>query len=241
MLVAHRGFRSPKGENCMEDFIQALKTCSAVEFDIRLTKDKQLIIFHDHNFKRIGNTDKLVRDLTYNEILELDFFKENPRWMPPRFVEEFIFGIAYMYDFINVEIKAGNYKEEDYGIIYAALKILRDKTEAEIVVSSFSRNTLIWISKLDGELFKKGYLIETMSQMDKNLVKRFDYIHPYYGLVKRFKNVHFFTELNMKMNIWTFKENYQAIEVINLYPRELLNGFISDNPSLEINYGAKEI
>jgi glycerophosphoryl diester phosphodiesterase len=78
MLVAHRGFRTKTKENRMIDFVEALKVCKAVEFDIRMTKDKKIIIFHDHNLKRIAGLNKTIRLLTYDEIKKLDFFTKNP-------------------------------------------------------------------------------------------------------------------------------------------------------------------
>ncbi|WP_236608520.1 glycerophosphodiester phosphodiesterase [Spiroplasma taiwanense] len=76
ILVAHRGFRNPNGENRFIDFQNALKKCRAVEFDIRMTKDKKIIIFHDHNFKRIGSIDETVRSFTYEEIKNINYFKK---------------------------------------------------------------------------------------------------------------------------------------------------------------------
>ncbi|PPJ44886.1 glycerophosphodiester phosphodiesterase, partial [Rhizobium sp. KAs_5_22] len=82
----------------MIDFTDALKTCKAVEFDIRLTKDKQIIIFHDHNFKRIGNLDKTVKSMTFSEIKQMKYFKKNPEKLPPLFVDDFVEKISTIYD-----------------------------------------------------------------------------------------------------------------------------------------------
>jgi len=105
MLVAHRGFKKLTGENRMIDFRNALKVCKAVEFDIRMTKDNKIIIFHDHHFKRIGHTDQTVKNLTYNEIKNIDFFKKNTEYLPSLFIEDFIKELADQYEMINVEIK----------------------------------------------------------------------------------------------------------------------------------------
>ncbi|WP_425382575.1 glycerophosphodiester phosphodiesterase family protein [Spiroplasma endosymbiont of Melieria omissa] len=85
LLVAHRGFRSTEGENRIIDFQNALKICQAVEFDIRLTKDNKVIIFHDDTFERIANNKSEVSSLLYEEIINLEFFKNNKDWIPPLF------------------------------------------------------------------------------------------------------------------------------------------------------------
>ncbi|AHI52410.1 glycerophosphodiester phosphodiesterase [Spiroplasma culicicola] len=235
MLIAHRGFRNPNGENRMVDFIKALKVCKGVEFDIRMTKDKRIIIFHDHNFKRIGNVDKTIRNFTYEQIKELPFFKNNPEWLPPLFIEDFIDKISDQYKVINVEIKPDRYSEQEFEIIKNALNYLASKTNAEIIVSSFGLNALQFISQLDNH-FKKGYLFEFISQIDMSLLQEFDYIHPYVGFLKRKNNIEFIKKLNKKMNIWTFKNNNNDVKILHkIYGPELIYAYISDIPNLVIN------
>lgn len=235
ILVAHRGFCSLTRENQMTNFVEALKTCKAVEFDIRMTKDKQIIIFHDHNFKRIGQTNKTVKNLTYQEIKELSFFKDNPEFLPPLFIEDFANKLAKKYQMINVEIKADHYTEKEFYILENALKILKKKTNAEIIVSSFSLKILNFIANLNSTLFKKGYLTNSLTKIDVNLIKNFDYLHPYLGSIKKKNNIQIINNLNLPMNIWTIKSN-NDIKIINtLYNKKLIHAYISDNPNLEIN------
>lgn len=231
LLAAHRGFRSKEGENTIVDFNKALKIADSVEFDIRMTKDKKIVIFHDHNFKRIGNIDKTVRNLTYSEILQLDFFKKNPRWTPPLFIEDFILKIAKEYKgMINVEIKSDRYSQEEYVQIRKALELLYENTNAEIVVSSFSKNTLKWIKTLDIKKFKKAYLIWKPNELDWDLIKGFDYVNPYINTIIRKNNIDTYKKLNLKMNIWTIKTDEDVKKVLKIYPKSLIHSLISDNP-----------
>ncbi|WP_339022566.1 glycerophosphodiester phosphodiesterase [Spiroplasma endosymbiont of Crioceris asparagi] len=234
MLVAHRGFRSPKGENCMRDFKNALKTCKAVEFDIRLTKDKRIIIFHDHNFKRIANVDKTVRHFTYDEIKQIPFFKTNPDWLPPLFIEDFVEKIAKEYEMINVEIKPDRYTKSERQILLDALNKLRESTKAEIIVSSFGLNDLKFIATLDRNKFKRGYLVEGLSKINYDLIKEFDYLHPYVGTLKLKSSYPIINKINLPLNIWTFKKDEDVVILKKIYRPELLHAFISDNPNLKI-------
>ncbi|MDQ7983107.1 MAG: glycerophosphodiester phosphodiesterase family protein [Spiroplasma sp.] len=235
ILVAHRGFRTPTGENRMIDFINALKTCQAVEFDIRMTKDQKIIIFHDHNFKRIGKIDKTVRSLTYQEIKALPWFNNHPEWLPALFIDDFIKKIANKYHLINVEIKADRYSQAEFQQLQLALELLRSETKAEIIVSSFSYRTLKFIANLNSNLFKKGYLIEKLSDLDQNLLQHFDYLNPYLGTIKRKSNVATIKSINLPMNIWTFKYDKDVEIVNNLYPKKLINSYISDIANLKID------
>ncbi|AVN64672.1 MULTISPECIES: glycerophosphodiester phosphodiesterase [Mesoplasma] len=234
-LVAHRGFRAPGRENRMIDFTDALKTCKGVEFDIRLTKDKKIIIFHDHNLKRIGKVDKTIKSQTFNEIKSIKFFKEHPENIPPLFIEDFIQKISNKYEFINVEIKPDRNTKEEFEIIKNALELLRKKTKAEIVVSSFGYEALKFISNLDSTKFKKGYLTEYVKKVDFNLIKKFDYLHPYVGNLKSTDSPKIVEKINLPINVWTFKNDKDA-EIIYLKYKKKLNSFISDKKDLKIDF-----
>ncbi|ATQ35792.1 glycerophosphoryl diester phosphodiesterase [Mesoplasma entomophilum] len=234
-LVAHRGFRGPGRENRMIDFIDALKSCKGVEFDIRLTKDKKIIIFHDHNLKRIGNVNKTVKSMTFEEIKNIDFFKNNPENIPPLFVEDFINKISNKYEFINVEIKPNKNTKEEFELIKKALELLRKKTKAEIVVSSFGNEALKFISELDVNKFKKGYLTEYVKKVDFSLIRKFDYLHPYVGNLKSHDSLKYVEKINLPINVWTFKNDKDA-EIIYFKYRKYLNSLISDKKDLRINF-----
>ncbi len=234
MLVAHRGFRSINGENRMVDFENALKYCKAVEFDIRLTKDKKIIIFHDHNFSRIGDCNERVKSLTYEEIKNINFFKNNKEFLPPLFIEDFVDKLAVKYSMINVEIKPDRYSIQDFNIIKEALLILRKKTQAEIIVSSFGVSCLEFINKLPVE-FKKAYLAVGLGNIDYSLLKKFDYLNLCITTLKQKKNISIIKQINMPLNIWTFKNNEEVKLMISYYGLDLIHSFISDVSDLDVN------
>ena len=71
-LLAHRGGRAETDENTLEAFQHAFDSgCWALETDIRFTKDKELVILHDGNFKRMCGIDRAPEDMTAKEIKEL--------------------------------------------------------------------------------------------------------------------------------------------------------------------------
>lgn len=69
ILFAHRGQISSAPENTYESILLAQKQgFEAVEIDIRHTKDKELVLFHDETMKRLLGDDKKLEDATYSEI-----------------------------------------------------------------------------------------------------------------------------------------------------------------------------
>ena len=72
-VVAHRGYSGMYPENTLSAFAGAY-ACGAktVEFDVRKTKDGELVIYHDDTLERLTGDDKSVADYTYEELLQVD-------------------------------------------------------------------------------------------------------------------------------------------------------------------------
>ncbi len=235
ILIAHRGFRSVNGENRMADFINALKICKAVEFDIRITKDEKIIIFHDNDFKRIGNENKIVNSLSYQEIKNLTFFKNNPDFLPPLLIDDFAKKLANNYQVINVEIKEEinrKYSNKELEIIFSEIKKLASYTKAEIIVSSFNHLLLDEIDKRIELPIKTGYLFDTKEHFNESYAQKFDYIHPSIISALNQEMISKLKALNKPLNIWTFKTNKQAEKINQIY-QEQVKGYISDIANLK--------
>ena len=72
-LIAHRGAFDNVSipENSIKAFNEALKLNQAVEYDVQLTKDNVLVVFHDDNLYRMTGVDKKIEDVTFDEICKL--------------------------------------------------------------------------------------------------------------------------------------------------------------------------
>ena len=65
---AHRGVHSLFPENSMPAFEDAIKLNLGIELDIHLTKDEQIVVFHDDNLKRMTGANEYIKMLTYEQI-----------------------------------------------------------------------------------------------------------------------------------------------------------------------------
>lgn len=70
---AHRGDNHEAPENTVPAFSLALeKGAAQIEFDVRTTRDEQLVVIHDPTVDRTTNGTGAVSDLTFDEIRSLD-------------------------------------------------------------------------------------------------------------------------------------------------------------------------
>lgn len=74
---AHRGLFDNKNnapENSITAFKLAMDNGYGIELDVRLTKDKIPVVFHDATLKRVSNINKNISDLSYDEIKSINLF-----------------------------------------------------------------------------------------------------------------------------------------------------------------------
>ena len=73
-IYAHRGLHTDDGhvpENSLAAFQAAAQAGYGVELDVQFTADKQIVVFHDNDLKRMCGINKRVDELTYAELSEL--------------------------------------------------------------------------------------------------------------------------------------------------------------------------
>lgn len=70
LFIGHRGTRRNFDENTILAFKKAIEYgATYIEFDVRKTKDKKLVVLHDSNLNRTTNGSGLLKDFTYKEIM----------------------------------------------------------------------------------------------------------------------------------------------------------------------------
>ena len=72
-ICAHRGAMNTHPENTLVAFKEAIRLqAQMIEFDVRMTKDKQLVILHDETVDRTTNGSGKIEDFTLEEVKKLD-------------------------------------------------------------------------------------------------------------------------------------------------------------------------
>ncbi len=80
--IAHRGLHSNDNgipENSLLAFKEAVNNGFAIENDIHLTKDGEVVVFHDDNISRMCGINKKIKDMTLGEIKELRLLNTDER------------------------------------------------------------------------------------------------------------------------------------------------------------------
>ena len=100
--IAHRGFSSHYPENTMLAFEQAIKAgCDGIEFDVHLTKDKQVVIIHDETARRTTNGEGVIGEMNFEQLRAFDAGKGER--IPT--LDEYLDLVAKLDIISNIELK----------------------------------------------------------------------------------------------------------------------------------------
>lgn len=155
LFVGHRGFAGGFPENTLAGFQGAARAgLKMVELDIRLSRDRQLMVIHDDDLQRVAGVPRRVCELSCAELQALDV----GTWFSPDFCDQGVPTLAQVYDLlptqmcINVEIKPDEYDPVDSrDNIEAQLLTLirRFQAQGRTLVSSFNPDILRRVRRLD--------------------------------------------------------------------------------------------
>lgn len=132
LKIAHRGIHNNKDipENSTLAFKKAIKQDLPIEFDIRITKDNKLVVFHDDNLKRMTKIDKNIVDLTFDEVRKLYLLNTKEKIPTLKEVLNLVKGKVLL----DIEIK--DTKKKD--IVIELLLEQLDSYKGEIILKSFN-------------------------------------------------------------------------------------------------------
>ena len=226
-LIAHRGFwqtQPPTTENSLKALINAQNlNIYGTEFDVRMSKDGELIIYHDEDCENLKISNTIFRDLqklklangenipTLKDFLEKG--KDNPSLK------------------LMIELKPINSKSKEDELVHKAIHEVNEfQMESQIEFISFSLNICEQLKKEKPD-FKIYYLNGDLSPL-KIKEKGFDGIDYHYSVF--LKNPTWISEaksLGLTTNSWTVNDT----EIYKLLRKQGIDFVTTDIPHLLLN------
>lgn len=184
-IIAHRGASALAPENTIAAFRMAIEEgAEGIEFDVRLTKDGEAVVFHDRTLKRTAGRKGKVADLTVEELRLLDvgswFDRANGKHSNDGFANESVptlgEALAFLENFrglIYIELKC---KESDVDRLTdrVAEALNESDLKTQVIVKSFKlavipriralcpgvRTAALFAPKIKNILRKEKYLVK---------------------------------------------------------------------------------
>jgi len=219
--IAHRGAKAYEPENTLAAFAKAIELRSdAIEFDVHLSADGEIIVIHDETVDRATNGSGFVKDLSLSALKKMKIGNEHEI---PTLSETFDF--VNQRCLINIELKAFETAEPVVKLIeyYVTQKNWK---YSQFLVSSFDWPALQKVRDLHVEI-PLGVLTETDLELAIGFAEfvKAETIHPYFHLLTA-ENTSHMQQKGFKVFAWTVNE-WEDIQNIKSFK---VNGIISDFP-----------
>ncbi|MCR5149530.1 MAG: glycerophosphodiester phosphodiesterase [Eubacterium sp.] len=220
-VIAHRGASHlARRENTIESFEIAIKLkADMVEFDVRQTKDNELVVFHDSVFNEMPIAWQNYEDMKKAAAAE--------GFEVPLLID--VVKLCKGRIRMDVEIKESGYEER-------VVKLLTENLDYnEYSIKSFKDEVVKKIKELDSSIVT-GLLIGKKHASPWNILKQYfperrlhdcraDFVSPNYKLVTRF----FVRRMHMRgipVLVWTVNDKKKMLKLF----RMKVNAIITDKP-----------
>ncbi|MBR3358294.1 MAG: alpha/beta fold hydrolase [Solobacterium sp.] len=212
-IWGHRGASGTYPENTLPAFQAAADMgAQGIELDIQLTKDNEIVVCHDETVDRTSSGTGYIKDMTLEELRELDFSVLHPEHGPAqiptmREVFELIRPTGLL---INIELKTGVFDYPGIEEKITALTAEFDMNE-RVIYSSFNHYSMLRIKELcpkahtaflyaDGPVNMPAYAAEHLM----------DAIHPWVCNLRYPRLKQECDDLGLKINSWTVNTEEEA-------------------------------
>ncbi len=206
---AHRGASAYAPENTLEAFkLAAEMKADAVELDVQLTKDNELVVIHDEKIDRTSNKTGFVKDYTLSELKEFNFNNGNEKYPYTKIptLRE-VYELLKPYNIkINVELKTGIFFYK--GIEEKVLTLGEEMNmQHRIIYSSFNHYSVLKIRQIDknaqiGFLYCDGWIDIIKYAKNHNV----DTLHPANYNLQYDKFIEDCKKNNIKLHVWTVND-----------------------------------
>lgn len=166
LYVAHRGLHDIKSgipENSIASYKKAVEYNFSIEIDIRLTKDGQVVVFHDDNLRRICGIESKIENMTLDEVKKLTLFDTKEKIPTLNEVLNVIDGKVVLV----IEFKCiTNYKK----LCVAANKVLKNYS-GKYIVQSFNPFAMRWYKKKRRDILRGQLATNFLKEPENNIIK----------------------------------------------------------------------
>lgn len=141
-LIAHRGYHNKNlgiPENSIVAFKKAINNNYIIELDVHITKDKEIVVFHDFDLKRVCGVNKKIEELTYDELLKYNLY--DTKYKIPKLKE--ILNLVDGKVPILIETKVAKFD----GMLESKLSQCLDNYNGLFAIQSFFPFSILWFKK----------------------------------------------------------------------------------------------
>ncbi|MFO1374955.1 MAG: glycerophosphodiester phosphodiesterase [Agitococcus sp.] len=232
LIIGHRGARGEAPENTLSGF-NYLKSLGvfALELDIHVSKDQQLVVIHDYSLERTTTGVGLVKEQHSADLAALNacfYFKDWPYHDGVPLLKDVL---ALVNDFVHLQLEVKVKDAEDYAIVGRELNKLWPQFTHRMITTSFNTDYLDYMQRHYPHISRgllvesnfTGNIIVTAQQLDCQLIA------PHHSLLNKtlIDTAH---HQGLIVSTWTVNDAQQMQDLAAMG----LDSLITDYPSLAL-------
>ncbi|MEW6052533.1 MAG: glycerophosphodiester phosphodiesterase [Nitrospirota bacterium] len=215
LKIGHRGAKAYETENTLESFSKAIELgANAIELDVRMSADDQVIVSHDDSLKKVYAKDTLIRGATLQELKALTGGRIAT-------LQEALHAIGRKVEKILVELKESGYEHK-------VLEIIRqEELEDRVILVSFLGDALARVRALHPTI-ETGLVYNRLGNpIEAALKVNARYLLPLYRFVHR-RDIAKAHRSNLKVIVWTVNSRAEAEN----FAAKDADGIATDKPDI---------
>lgn len=232
-IWAHRGASGYIPENTMDAFEEAaIQHADGIELDVQMTKDKELVVFHDETLDRVTEATGYLKNFTLDQLQKLHVMTPGTRNGTYRIptLAEVLDLLHSTGQVLNIELKNSVFPY--FGMEEKVLDLVREHhMQDQVIYSSFNHFSVCRLKAMGshirtGLLFSDGLMgmAEYAKKAGVEAVHPAVYHYFYPGLIEECRDA------GLKVHVWTVNEpehllmvkKAEADAVITNYPDRAL-------------------
>ncbi len=229
LVCAHRGASGYAPENTLEAFQLAVEQkAEAVELDVQMTRDKELVVIHDERIDRVSSGSGLISMLSLKDIKSHLFNVTHPAYEDARAptLEEVFDLLKDTSLVINVELKNSRIPYE--GMEEKCLELARRKgMEERVIYSSFNHHSLKRLKAINPQAVC-GLLYDCCMIEPWEYARRLgiEALHPHYSeLLLNPTECGEAHQAGLRVNTWTVNDDRDMKKVFALQADMLITNY----------------
>jgi len=227
LIIAHRGESADAPENTLASVNLAWqRNDDAVEIDIHLTADNEIVVIHDYITKRTGNVNLKIKNSTLKQIRKVDvgLFKDS-KWkgekipllsevlktIPPgkKIIIE-IKSNKKIIPFLKEELIKFNLKPDQVEIISFSFSTVKESKK------QLSQFRALWLLNLDYNWFTKLTSLSGAALLRKAKKSGFDGVNAFAGKRLTEQFIEKAKSLNLLVYTWTVDNPEKALQLAKM-------------------------
>ncbi len=231
LMMGHRGSPTLITENTLPSFQKAIdQGVDGIELDIRLSKDGQLVVFHDADLKRLSGRTEKINQLSLAELQSVQLNAvgrpQDEIYIPS--LNDIVQLLDYI-QVINIEVKSDSIFDGQ-GILTPLIEFLNEhKIDDKCIVSSFNPLFLMRLrlqrpQTVIGFLYNRKRIFHGWDNMIWILRVQPENLHIHYSMLDHWI-VRWARKKGMRINSYTINEQ----EIFNKAKQQKIDGVFTDN------------